>query len=249
MPDVCSKVGCLLYDVQSSVRELAVETLVSLYEIFGVSMLEELSENENIRPSQMKSVREAIHSSSQHQGGYTFHQDMIKSNTVGGVAISNYIHDVNDNGRADEETWEGKIDRDEEEYQRPLNHSQGPINFATPGGNNFEHSDLHPKQSSRGNENQNNNMYSSSSGRTDTINYEAERGHFNGGDIELDSQRDYGRISDSGLGSRSGSNRNGPSREEKKSGPSVSQKGLPLKGRMSLAGIEDFPCLRYFLIL
>ena len=232
MPDVCSKVGCLLYDVQSSVRKLAVETLVSLYEIFGVSMLEELSENEDIRPSQMKAVQEAIHSSRQYQGGHAFHQNMNKSNGSGGIVINNFLDNDDDNGCAGEETWENDTDRREEEYHRPLNHSHGAINIAPPLGTNFEPSELYPKQMSRGNENQRNKMFSSSSGRADTISYEADREYFNVGDIQLDSQRDNGGVSERGPGS----NRNGPSREEKKSGNSMSQKGLPVKGRMSLAG-------------
>ena len=60
MPDVCANVGTLLMDSRTSVKNLAITCLVSLYDVFGESMLEELMQNSDIKASQIQAVKEAI---------------------------------------------------------------------------------------------------------------------------------------------------------------------------------------------
>lgn len=60
MPDVCAHVGTLLMDPRTSVKNLAITCLVSLYDVFGESMLEELMQNSDIKASQIQAVKDAI---------------------------------------------------------------------------------------------------------------------------------------------------------------------------------------------
>jgi hypothetical protein len=60
MPSLCGKVGSLLDDSQPSVRQLAIDTLVSLHKVFGDSMMEELKENDKISLSKLKALESAI---------------------------------------------------------------------------------------------------------------------------------------------------------------------------------------------
>ena len=243
MPDICSKIGCLLYDAQNSVRECAIETLVSLYEVFGSGMLEELRENENIRPSQMESLQDAIYAQSSPQHG-DLNKNRIKSDFNNGVCDNNSFHDLNgddnDNGRH----GQGSRDGDEGERHRSLNRTQGLMNISSNGNHNLQHSGPPQSlQSSKGSPNENahtsssnssSSSSSSSNGHADNTSYDAGIEQLHGGQRQKDNQRENGREIDTGRGS----NRNGPSREEKKSGPHTGQKGPPGKGRMSLAGIH-----------
>lgn len=60
MPDVCANVGTLLMDSRTSVKNLAITCSVSLYDVFGESMLEELMQNSDIKASQIQAVKDAI---------------------------------------------------------------------------------------------------------------------------------------------------------------------------------------------
>jgi hypothetical protein len=60
MPDLCCVVGTLLVDPESSVRNLAMTCLVSLYDVFGENMLEELMDNAALGSSHIRAVQEAI---------------------------------------------------------------------------------------------------------------------------------------------------------------------------------------------
>jgi hypothetical protein len=71
MPDVCANVGTLLMDSRTSVKNLAITCLVSLYDVFGESMLEELMQNSDIKASQIQAVKGAISYKNTH--GDTLH--------------------------------------------------------------------------------------------------------------------------------------------------------------------------------
>lgn len=79
MPDLCCVVGTLLVDPESSVRNLAMTCLVSLYDVFGENMLEELMDNTALGSPHIRAVQEAISYRNTHTRG----SDNIDSNNSG----------------------------------------------------------------------------------------------------------------------------------------------------------------------
>ena len=63
LPNLCSKIAVLISDAQNNVRQTAVETLVSLFQIFGNSIITELQENNVLKPPQLRILQDAIASS------------------------------------------------------------------------------------------------------------------------------------------------------------------------------------------
>lgn len=73
-------VGTLLVDPESSVRNLAMTCLVSLYDVFGENMLEELMDNTALGSPHIRAVQEAISYRNTHTRGT---DSIIDNNNTG----------------------------------------------------------------------------------------------------------------------------------------------------------------------
>ena len=100
MPDVCARVGKLLVDTNPSVCTAAVSCLVSLYDVFGESMLEELRNVTGLGSAEITAVQDAISYKNTHT--HRPPTNAINSNSSnknnGGATNGHYIGNGNING-------------------------------------------------------------------------------------------------------------------------------------------------------
>lgn len=64
-------------DPRTSVKNLAITCLVSLYDVFGESMLQELMQSSDIKASQVQAVKDAISYKNTHSDGQQFPADNL----------------------------------------------------------------------------------------------------------------------------------------------------------------------------
>jgi hypothetical protein len=95
MPDVCANVGTLLMDSRTSVKNLAITCLVSLYDVFGESMLEELMQNSDIKASQIQAVKDAISYKNTHSDTLylpTDNQNQNQNHHAGNFTVNDTVN-------------------------------------------------------------------------------------------------------------------------------------------------------------
>ena len=111
-----SAITLTLHDSQSSVRQLAISTLVSLHAVFGDQLMETIMKHE-IRPAQQKQLIDAIANKQHHLAVIYPHrlsshkeEDMLTSEDSSGLMGSN----IDDGGYDDLDPW-SLIDNDDNE--------------------------------------------------------------------------------------------------------------------------------------
>lgn len=105
MPDVCTRVGKLLVDTKPSVCTAAVSCLVSLYDVFGESMLEELRNVAGLGSAEITAVQDAISYKNTHThcpptNAINFNSNNNNNNNSG-ATNGHYIGNgnINENGK------------------------------------------------------------------------------------------------------------------------------------------------------
>lgn len=109
-----------LHDSQSSVRQLAISTLVNLHAVFGDQLMETVMKHE-IRPVQHKQLIDAIANKNHPVVNYPYHlshkEDMLTSECSSGLVGSN----IDDGGYDDLDPWSLIDNDDSEEGPKTIN--------------------------------------------------------------------------------------------------------------------------------
>ena len=79
-------------DPRTSVKNLAITCLVSLYDVFGESMLQELMESNDIKASQVQAVKDAISYKNTHSDGKHIPVDNLHYNTENSTVNNTVNH-------------------------------------------------------------------------------------------------------------------------------------------------------------
>ena len=102
-------------DPRTSVKNLAITCLVSLYDVFGESMLEELMQNNDIKQSQIQAVKDAISYKNTHSDALYLQSDIQNHHIV-----NNAVNITVNYAKYGQESGKGRDDGREEVLTVPV---------------------------------------------------------------------------------------------------------------------------------